>query len=116
LADEVAERRRATDDGRRTIALSPVLTEVIEMIETGVFSPTEPDRFKMLTEPLRRADHYMIAADFDSYWRAQRNADELWADPDAWAASCIRNIAGMGWFSADRAIGEYAKSVWHARF
>jgi starch phosphorylase len=116
LADEVAERRRATDDARRTITLSPVLTEVIEMIEAGVFSPTEPDRFKMLTEPLRRADHYMIAADFDSYWRAQRKADELWAEPDAWAASCLRNIAGMGWFSADRAIGEYAKSVWHARF
>jgi starch phosphorylase len=116
LADEVAERRRATDEARRAITLPPVLTEVIEMIEAGVFSPTEPDRFKMLTEPLRRADHYMIAADFDSYWRAQRNADELWADPDAWAASCIRNIAGMGWFSADRAIGEYAKSVWHARF
>jgi len=116
LADEVAERRRAADEARRAIALSPVLTEVIEMIEAGVFSPTEPDRFKMLTEPLRRADHYMIAADFDSYWRAQRKADELWAEPDAWAASCLRNIAGMGWFSADRAIGEYAKSVWHARF
>jgi hypothetical protein len=23
---------------------------------------------------------------------------------------------GMSWFSADQAIGEYAKSVWHARF
>jgi starch phosphorylase len=116
LADEVAELRRAAQQGKRAIIPSPTLAEVIEMIETGIFSPGEPDRFKMLTDTLRRTDPYMIVADFDSYWRAQRRADELWRSPDAWAASCIRNIAGMGWFSADRAIREYAKSVWLARF
>ena len=86
------------------------------MIETGVFSPGEPDRFQMLTQSLRHGDNYMIVADFDFYWRAQRRADEMWRNPDAWSAACVRNIAGMGWFSADRAIGEYAKTVWHARF
>ncbi len=116
LADEVAELRRAAQDGVRAIAPSPMLAEVLEMIETGVFSPGEPDRFAMLTRALRHGDHYMIVADFDSYWRAQRRADEMWRDQDAWSAACVRNIAGMGWFSADRAIGEYAKSVWHARF
>jgi glycogen phosphorylase len=65
---------------------------------------------------LRHCDHYMIVADFESYWQAQRQVDELWRQPDDWAQMCIRNIAGMGWFSADRAIGDYAKSVWHARF
>ncbi len=116
LADEVAESRQAARDGRRAIALSPALNEVLEMIEGGVFSPGERDRFEMLTRSLRHGDHYMIVADFDSYWRAQRRADELWRDPDAWSAACVRNIAGMGWFSADRAITEYAKTVWHARF
>jgi glycogen phosphorylase len=79
------------------------------MIETGVFSPGEPQRFAMLTDALRRTDHYLVVADFDSYWQVQRNVDELWRRPDDWAASCIRNIAGMGWFSADRAINEYAR-------
>ena len=116
LADEVAELRRAAREGRRTIAPSPVLNEVIEMIETGVFSPGERDRFALLTQSLRQADHYMIVADFNSYWSAQRKADEMWRSPDEWAAACMRNIAGMGWFSSDRAIGEYAKAVWHARF
>jgi len=86
------------------------------MIETGVFSPGEPHRFAMLTDSLRRTDHYLVVADFDAYWQAQRNVDELWRRPGDWAASCIRNIAGMGWFSADRAINEYARSVWRARF
>jgi starch phosphorylase len=70
----------------------------------------------MLTDGLRYGDHYMIAADFDSYWEAQRQVDAVWREPEEWARMCIRNIAGMGWFSADRAIGDYAKSVWHARF
>jgi glycogen phosphorylase len=116
LADEVAELQRARSAGTRAIAPSPALVEVLEMIEGGVFSPGEPDRFAILAAALRSEDRYMIVADFDSYWRAQRRADELWRDQDGWAAACVRNIAGMGWFSADRAIGEYAKSVWHARF
>ena len=86
------------------------------MIETGVFSPGEPRRFAMLTDALRHSDHYMVVADFDSYWQTQREADALWRKPDAWAAMCIRNIAGMGWFSADRAINEYARLVWRASF
>ena len=116
LADEVAEQRLAAREGRRAIAPSAMLNEVIEMIDGGVFSPGERDRFQMLTQSLRSADHYMIVADFDTYWRAQRRADEMWREPDEWSAACVRNIAGMGWFSADRAIGEYAKSVWHTRF
>jgi starch phosphorylase len=115
-ADEVAQLRRAALDGARTIAPSPALSEVLEMIETGLFSPGEPHRFAMLTDRLRRSDDYMVVADFDAYWQAQRTVDELWRKPDAWASACIRNIAGMGWFSADRAINEYARSVWRARF
>ena len=112
-AEEVAELRR---DGTGRKPPSAALSQVLEMIETGVFSPGEPDRFHLLTNALRHGDHYMIVADFDSYWQAQRAVDALWREPDDWARMCIRNIAGMGWFSADRAIGDYAKSVWHARF
>src|SRR5579863_6209163 len=67
LADEVAELRRSAFDGARTIAPSPILSEVLEMIETGIFSPGEPHRFAMLTDRLRRSDDYMAVADFDSY-------------------------------------------------
>jgi starch phosphorylase len=116
LADEVAGLRRAALDDTRTVLPPPALSEVLRMIETGTFSPGEPHRFAMLTDALRRTDHYMVVADFDSYWQAQRNVDALWRQPDDWATACIRNIAGMGWFSADRAINEYVRSVWRARF
>jgi glycogen phosphorylase len=115
LAEEVAELRRSALDGARTIAPSPALCEVLDMIETGVFSPGEPERFGLLTERLRRGDDYMVVADFEAYWQAQRDVDALWRRPDDWAAACIRNIAGMGWFSADRAINQYAATVWPTR-
>ncbi len=115
LADEVAALRRDALDGKRTIAPSPALEEVFGMIEGGAFSPDEPARFAPLTERLRRSDDYMVVADFDAYWQAQRAVDGLWRGPEEWARMCLCNIAGMGWFSADRAIEEYAGSVWSMR-
>ncbi|HEX3537320.1 MAG TPA: glycogen/starch/alpha-glucan phosphorylase, partial [Stellaceae bacterium] len=53
LAQEVAELRRQALADKRVIAPSPALAEVLEMIETGLFSPDEPQRFQMLTERLR---------------------------------------------------------------
>jgi starch phosphorylase len=112
LAEEVAARRRAILGGGVALAPSPILAEALEMIETGTFSPDEPGRFVTLTERLRRSDDYMMVADFDAYWQAQRAIDALWRRPADWAAMCLRNIAGMAWFSADRAIREYADQVW----
>jgi glycogen phosphorylase len=115
LAEEVAQLRRDVLDGTRAIVLPPALSETLHMIETGVFSTDEPHRFAALTDSLRRSDDYMIVADFESYWETQRKADSLWRNPGGWAKACVRNIAGMEWFSADRAIKEYAKSVWRTR-
>jgi starch phosphorylase len=116
LAQEVAELRRQALADKRVIAPSPALAEVLEMIETGLFSPDEPQRFQMLTERLRRSDDYMVVADFDSYTAAQRRVEALWCDQAGWTETSIRNIAGMAWFSADRAIREYARHVWRAAF
>ena len=58
-------------------------------------------------------DRYMVAADFDSYWDAQRKIDALWAHPAEWWRMAILNTAGMGWFSSDRTIREYAREIWN---
>ncbi len=36
-------------------------------------------------------------------------------DQRAWAESAIENVAGMGQFSSDRTIGEYARNIWHVK-
>jgi starch phosphorylase len=54
----------------------------------------------------------MVAADFDAYRAAQRGVDELWQSTARWRRAALLNIAGMGWFSSDRAIAEYAEEIW----
>jgi starch phosphorylase len=111
-ADGVAERRRRSLDAADVITASPDLSEVIDAVATGCFSPEDPHRFAGLTHMLRYSDPYMVAADFDAYRDAQRGVDELWRSPPSWRRSAILNIAGMSWFSSDRAIAEYAEDIW----
>ncbi|HEV2301589.1 MAG TPA: glycogen/starch/alpha-glucan phosphorylase [Stellaceae bacterium] len=111
-AEEVAARRAQGLDADDVIAASPALAGVLDDLANGVFSPEEPGRFAALAEALRFADPYMVAADFASYAEAQARIDALWQDRALWRRTCLLNIAGMGWFSSDRAIAEYAEDVW----
>ena len=40
--------------------------------------------------------------------------DSLYADRDTWNRMSLMNIANSGIFSADRAVFEYARNIWHA--
>jgi starch phosphorylase len=111
-ADAVAARLRDGYEGRKAVEASPLLTEVVNMIGHGFFSPDDPIRFRPIVDKLLGHDPYMTAADFDSYWAAQRAVDEVWQDAAAWWKSSILNTARMGWFSSDRLIQEYATDIW----
>ena len=111
-ADEVAERRGNGTDAVDVIAASPPLAQAIDAIASGVFSPGEPQRFDRLIHALRYADNYMVAADFEDFFATQRRVDALHRQKEGWAKACITNIAGMGWFSSDRAIRTYAEAIW----
>jgi starch phosphorylase len=54
----------------------------------------------------------MVAADFEAYRATQRDVDQLWRSPARWRETALLNIAGMSWFSSDRAIAEYARDIW----
>ena len=110
-ADEVAERRRGYRP-ENAISASPRLAEVLEQISGGTFSPDDPARFHPLTDSLRRDDPYMLCADFDAYWDAQREVDSAWLDRSRWERSAVLNTALSGWFSSDRAVRGYAAEIW----
>jgi starch phosphorylase len=113
LAHEVEEHRRRGLDASAAIAASPRLARVIHAIASGAFSPDEPERFVPITHALRHADYYMLCADFDSYFEAQRKADQLWLSASEWNRKSALNIANMAWFSSDRTISEYASEIWN---
>jgi starch phosphorylase len=110
-AEAIDDRRREHFTGRAAAKNSPRLMEAIKAIDDGLFSPDEPDRFKPIAAELLAYDHFMVAADFDAYWDAQRRVDLAFVQP-AWWRSAILNTSRMGWFSSDRAIREYAKEIW----
>ena len=113
-ADEVAQHRHNGWVPGDAIAASPPLAHAIDTIASGGFSPVDPQRFDRLTQVLQHADDYMVTADFEDYFATQRRVDALYRQKEDWAKACIKNIAGMGWFSSDRAIRAYAETIWQA--
>ena len=75
-------------------------------------SRPQPNRFRDLVDALLDFDPFMVAADFDAYWSAQRTVDDLWKQPNSWWRAAIMTTARMGWFSSDRTIREYAHEIW----
>ncbi len=112
-AEVEARKTSGTPTAHDNIAASPMLAEVLDAIENGVFSPDDTARFRPLIEDLRTKDRYLLTDDFDSYWAAQRRVDALWSDPEKWTRATILNIANMAWFSSDRTISEYAREIWN---
>ncbi len=111
-AAEVVARRAIGLDAGDVIGSSPRLARAITAIENGTFSPDDPGRFGSIAHALRHLDHYMVSADFDSYYAAQRGIDARWQVTPAWSRASILNVARMAWFSSDRTIAEYAHDIW----
>lgn len=110
-ASEVVRRRSRGLDATEEISGSPILDEVLAAIDRGMFSPDDRSRFSPITHSIRYLDHYMVAADFDEYYRIQRLIDGRWGRRE-WERSSILNTARMAWFSSDRTIREYAEEIW----
>ena len=65
-----------------------------------------------MVNALIESDHYQLLADYDEYVACQDRVDDLYRRPAAWTRSAILNVAGMGVFSSDRTIREYASEIW----
>ncbi len=113
-AAEVAARRQVGNDAGTDMAASPRLTTVLEQIGSGRFSPGETGRYAPILDALHNGDWFMVCADFEAYWTAQRAADATWHDREAWTRSAVLNTALCGWFSSDRTIRSYAADIWKA--
>jgi starch phosphorylase len=90
------------------------LDDVLQAIRGGVFSPDDPQRYVGLVDSLVNYDRFLLCADFDSYWDAQKKVEDLWHNPTQWWRSAVLNTSRMGWFSSDRTIREYATEIWKA--
>jgi starch phosphorylase len=90
---------------------NPELRRAIETI-----SALDGGRFQSLGRALMDSDHYFHCADYASYVETQERVSATYADPAEWARMSIMNVAGMGKFSIDRTVRQYASEIWKAPF
>ena len=58
------------------------------------------------------ADRFFVLNDLMSYYETQKKVEALYQKPMEWAQYAIHNVAGMGRFSADISINNYAIHIW----
>lgn len=91
-----------------------VISQVLEAISEGAFSNGNRDLFKPLLDSLLDPhDPYLVMLDFESYLACQAEVAECFLEPDVWTRKSILNVAGMGKFSTDRTIRDYAREIWN---
>ena len=114
-AQEVAARR---DQGYRSYeyysqseTIKRILDQMTRGFDDGV-AYTDIVNSLLFGQGNSMADQYFLLADFESYRAAQALAGETYLDPKTWNKMALVNVARSGLFAADRAVSEYAKSIW----
>ena len=98
----------------QTIASTPSLQAVLQLIESGHFSLFEPGIFQPIIDAIRSpTDPWLTAYDFASYVEAQEQVDLVYQDQARWTSMSILNTAASGPFSSDRTIREYSDKIWN---
>ncbi|MCC6524863.1 MAG: glycogen/starch/alpha-glucan phosphorylase [Polyangiaceae bacterium] len=112
VTEEVEALRRSGYRPEAVLARDPELAELLDWMAGDRFSPGEPGLYAPIVHKLRHEDPFFVLQDFRAYVACQERVAAAWQDPDAWSRTAILNVAGMGRFSADRAIREYAEHIW----
>ena len=110
LTPEVNDLKRFGYHPSGFINNCPEAAEVLAFLERGWGG----ESFHEIVNNLRTSDPYMVMADFADYRRAQNDLSGLYRDRGVWNRMSLMNIANAGIFSADRAVNDYARDIWHA--
>jgi len=111
---QVEAIRKAGYDPKSIYLNNAMLNETLNKIDGGFFSPTDRKRYHDVFNSLvNYGDHYLLLADYADYIATQSRVDELYTIPGDWQTKAILNVAGMGTFSSDRTIRDYAVDTWN---
>lgn len=107
---EVNELRAKGYQPMDYIVNNAVLREAVDTLAQGFDNKT----FREISDSFYTQDPYMVLADFSDYQLAQKAASVAYCDTEKWSKMSLMNISGAGIFSADRAVREYAQTIWNA--
>ncbi len=112
-ADEIIEIKRAGYFPDEIIENSPILQQILHLLECDFFCPGEQGTFRPIYDDLISQDRYCHIADFAAYLACQDAVTEAYKDIERWTRMSIMNTARSGKFSSDRTIMEYVKDIWN---
>jgi len=115
-ADEAAARRANGYRPSEIVAASPELAATLQQIRSGGFSRGASDDARLVVDRLTSdGEPFLVLADFTAYCAAQDRVDALYRTPEEWSRRAVLNTVGMGPFSSDRSVREYAERIWNIR-
>jgi len=102
---------RASNATKHTIH-DPRLQKAVDSIRSGTFG--DPNLFHEICDSLLPSrDYYLLGDDFSSYVEAHNRVDKAFKNHNQWAKMSILSTAGMGNFTSDRSIKDYAEKIWN---
>lgn len=95
----------------------PNFAEAVEMLRNRslVENDAEHEALVSLYDSLMSGsypDRYHVLNDLPSYYDTQLKVEELYSNKEEWAKYALHNLAGMGKFSTDESIKNYAQNIW----
>jgi len=109
-ASQVEELKRSGYNPTLQYQHDALIRRAMDSLDHGIGG----HQFQDIFHALLSEDRYMALADFKSYREAQFRAERLYQNQHVWNRMGLINIANAGRFAADRAIRDYAGSIWHA--
>ena len=85
---------------------SPILKEILNLVQSNFLSPVEFGLFDGIVRPLTNTDYFFVWADLSGYYDTQQFVSKTYQDKAEWTKRSITNVAKSGKFSADRTIKE----------
>ncbi|HTH15454.1 MAG TPA: glycogen/starch/alpha-glucan phosphorylase, partial [Magnetospirillum sp.] len=107
-----AIRAARTQDAWSVYHADAEVRQALDMIAEGWLSPDERDRHRPIVDALLGHDEFLVLGDYRSYVDCQQAVAAAYRDPLEWQRRALLNIAGMGRFSSDRTVQDYARTIW----
>jgi len=95
---------------------NPCIRRVIDFLDSKELCGSEPGIYKPIRQVLLSGgDPYFNLADLESYLQKQEEVTTAYLEKPSWGRKALLNISGMGFFSSDRTVMEYARDTWHIK-
>jgi starch phosphorylase len=114
-ASQVEEAKRNGYDPHFIYEYNNELRQVIDLINSGIFSKGDRNMFRQITDKLLWDDPFMLFADYPLYTACQDLVAETWKNIAEWDRMAVLNVARMGKFSSDRSILDYSEKIWKVK-